>query len=232
MKNRILLAALLAGALVTVSCNKDRTLYYNSLEMGVLQADGRIITDGGLTYSVTENGTEYTLSGKEGRIIFLADVLQETSDLHYDIRLKNIATVPTPDLIKEQDLPSSADNAVRVNSAWFGGGFLNLSLSYLVEPSSTVEHQIRFAEQTVENGKDTLFIRIYHDAAGEFWDGTKDLAESDLVLTNDYYSIPIDAYRPTSDTRPIKLFYRWYTYENDEILAETRLYPIEGELVK
>ena len=62
MKNRILLAALLAGALVTVSCNKDRTLYYNSLEMGVLQADGRIITDGGLTYSVTENGTEY--SGK------------------------------------------------------------------------------------------------------------------------------------------------------------------------
>ena len=28
MKNRILLAALLAGALVTVSCNKDRTLYY------------------------------------------------------------------------------------------------------------------------------------------------------------------------------------------------------------
>ena len=161
MKNRILLAALLAGALVTVSCNKDRTLYYNSLEMGVLQADGRIITDGGLTYSVTENGTEYTLSGKEGRIIFLADVLQETSDLHYDIRLKNIATVPTPDLIKEQDLPSSADNAVRVNSAWFGGGFLNLSLSYLVEPSSTVEHQIRFAEQTVENGKDTLFIRIY-----------------------------------------------------------------------
>ena len=206
MKNRILLAALLAGALVTVSCNKDRTLYYNSLEMGVLQADGRII--------------------------FLADVLQETTDLHYDIRLKNIATVPTPDLIKEQDLPSSADNAVRVNSAWFGGGFLNLSLSYLVEPSSTVEHQIRFAEQTVENGKDTLFIRIYHDAAGEFWDGTKDLAESDLVLTNDYYSIPIDAYRPTSDSRPVKLFYRWYTYENDEILAETRLYPIEGELVK
>ena len=227
---RILLAALLGSALLSVSCNPDKTLYYNVMEMGQLSG-GKILTDSGLTYTIAENMTEYTLSGDQ-RVLFLADILQESGERTYDIRLKDILSVPTVDIIQETELPSPADDAVRINSAWFGGGYLNLSLAYLVKTASDAEHKISIAQQTFENGKDTLFLRVFHDAAGEIWDGTMELGELDMTLTSYYYSIPISSYAPASDSRPVKLIYRWYTYNNDEVLAETKLYPIIGDLTK
>ena len=227
---RILLAALLGSALLSVSCNPDKTLYYNVMEMGQLSG-GKILTDSGLTYTIAENMTEYTLSGDQ-RVLFLADILQESGERTYDIRLKDILSVPTVDIVQETELPSPADDAVRINSAWFGGGYLNLSLAYLVKTASDAEHKISIAQQTFENGKDTLFLRVFHDAAGEIWDGTLELGELDMTLTSYYYSIPISSYAPASDSRPVKLIYRWYTYNNDEVLAETKLYPIIGDLTK
>lgn len=227
---KILLAALLAGALLSVSCNTDTTLYYNVMEMGRLSG-GKILTDSGLTYTIAENTTDYALSG-ELRVLFVADILQETADLTYAIRLKDILSVPVQDIIPEASLPTAGDDAMRINTAWFGGGYLNLNIGYLVKQASTTEHKFTLVEQTVENGKDTLFLRLYHDADGEIWDGTMDIGESDMSLQSDYYSFPISSFMPTSGTRPVKLQYRWYSYLNDEILNETELYTIKGELDK
>ena len=230
---KTLTASLLAGALllVAVSCNQDKTLYYNITEMGKVQ-DGKIISDGGLTYIVTENMTEYTLD-KDGRVLFLIDILQTAeADYTYNVRLNSIFSVPTPAVIQEADLPSEADDAIRVNTAWFGGGYLNLSLGYLVHSNTEVEHKVNIVEQHVENGLDTLFLRIYHDAGGEIWDGSTTLSETEMGMITDYYSVPIESFIPESDSRPLKLTYSWYTYENDEVVSPTKPYHVLGELTK
>ena len=234
--NRIRTFALLAGALLSFSaCNTDNTLYYNITEMGNIR-DGKIVSDSGLTFTITEMTEQYSLEGLD-RVIFLADVLESTGEMAYNIRLKSLFKVPSPDIVKAADFveptEESADRPARIQTAWFGGEYINFNIAYLVNDGSKVEHNFTLAEQTVPDGKDTLFLRLFHDAGAEdeHWDGSADLELSGLGLQTVYYSFPIKSFATTGDTpRPVKVFYRWYHTEDGEVMPSTELYFLKGEL--
>ena len=233
---RILLAALFAGALLT-SCIKDDTLYYNVTEMGVLR-DGKIVSDTGITYTITEMTETYDLTGLD-RILFLGDVLASTGDRTYNLRLKSIFSVPTPGIVPAADFVAptepSGDRPALIQTAWLGGGYLNLSLGYFVGDGSKVEHRFTLAEQTVPEGKDTLFLRLYHNAGteDEYWDGSSTLEDEGMALISAYYSFPITPFVPTTDKpRPLKVLYSWHAFEDDMIVPDTVIYSLKGELEK
>ena len=185
-----------------------------------------------MTYVIAENENGTDLTGLE-RIIFYADILKSTGEKTYDIRLKTVYPVPVGNITPVSELPDPsalANNPVRVSGAWIGGGFLNLNLVFFTREDSKVEHKFSLVERSFENGKDTLFLQLYHDAGGEFWDGEDDLSVTGLTPNGTYQSFPITPFIPkTGDPRPLKLLYTWHSYEDGNIIPQTQLYPMKGE---
>ena len=228
---RILTGVLLAGLLLS-SCNKDETLYYNITEMGVVQ-NGKIISDSGMTYTIVESSGQFDLTSLD-RILFYCDVLRANGENAYEIRLNNLYPIQKLDIVPAAGLPEQQpDHPVYVNAAWFGGGFLNLNLNFFTKDGSKVEHKFTLAAGEIPTAAgDTLRLRLYHDAADEYWDGSVELSGTGYVSNGTYVSFPLSDYLPASGTRPLKITYLWHTYEDGYIVSPTKEYAIKGDLVR
>ena len=90
---KIFFSLLIISALA--ACKKDETLRYNNVTMGNIHGE-EIISDQGNTFVITESLFSVDFDEFEsGRVMLSCDVLRQTADKTYDIRLTGITSVLT-----------------------------------------------------------------------------------------------------------------------------------------
>lgn len=153
------------------ACKKDDTLRYGNMTMGNIHGES-IISDQGNTFNIAENLFNINLSAcKSERVMVLCDVLKETAENTYDIRLtgltevlaKNVKTMA--DSTPEEDL--TTDDPLIIREIWYSGGYLNVSIEIAIKAGSGSIHYINLIheENQEQDGEYTFILR--HNASGE-----------------------------------------------------------------
>ena len=169
---RIFASIITIGAIVAVaatSCKKDDTICYNNVTMGNIDGE-TIISDQGNTFDIVKTPYEINLSDyKYGRVILACDVLTQTAEKRYDIRLNGIESVLTKPAVKAStitDMELVVEDAIVIRDMWFGGGYINLLIEFAHKEGSDKAHFINLIhDDTLVNEKYAFYLR--HNAYGE-----------------------------------------------------------------
>lgn len=161
-------------ALAALSCKEDDTLYYNNITMGNIDRE-YIVSDQGNSFEILENKVD--LSAFEyGRVILACDVLKETGDGKYGIRLLDIASVLTKapanaSAITSEDDKRNVDNPVNIREIWYSGGYINMFIEFAVKYGSDTKHLINLIYDDSPSAADdkikTYTFTLRHNAFGE-----------------------------------------------------------------
>jgi len=149
------------------SCKKDDTLRYNNVTMGNIDGE-TIISDQGNIFQIAESLFEVDLKSYK-RAMIVCDVLKETAENTYDIRLTGIANVlekkvKTMDESTEQE-DLEVDDPIVLKDIWYAGGYLNLNIETAQKRGSETPHYINLVKESEENGTYTFVLR--HNAQEE-----------------------------------------------------------------
>lgn len=170
-----------------VSCKKDETLRYNNVTMGNIDGE-TIISDQGNVFQIAESLFEIDLS-KHERVFMVCDILKETSEKTYDIRLTGIVDVlekkvkSMADSTPEEDL--EVNDPIILKEVWYAGGYLNMTIETAQKKDSKTPHYINLVKEAVEDGKYTFSLR--HNAQGE----TPSEEGKEYFVAGGYVSFPI-----------------------------------------
>ena len=240
MKNRqILLVAAILSAFCIASCVKDDGyLYHNLTEFGVVE-NGSIRSDEGVLLSVADNQCEKKLDTMY-RVLYVCDVTKQLTDNTYEIILKDIVSVKVLNTVLQGSPAASErvyDDPVYISSAWMGGGFMNLAVSFYVKSESETPHSFLLVEDTPVFDEDyqkeiDINLRLYHEGGGESY-VDPEVEMTELKLVNTYLSIPIEQLDPYHGGKPengmlLRLGRLWHAYETDIITRETKMYYSYG----
>jgi len=181
-----------AAAAAFFSCKKDDTLRYDNFTMGNFEGDA-IISDQGNIFDVVEIDSKIDLSKFEsGRIMMVCDVLKETSENRYDIRLKSATSVLVKDCVNKSTITEdsgeySVSNPIIVKELWYAGGYLNMLVEFARKTGSETVHYINLIndDTIAEAGKYTF--TLLHDAKGE----TPSEDDKEYTSAFGYVSFPI-----------------------------------------
>ena len=189
-----ILASTIALGIITLlsvtSCKKDETICYNNVTMG--NVDGEtIISDQGNTFDIAESPFKINLNDYEYGIVRMAcDVLRQTSDSRYDIRILGITSVLTKDAVKASTItdPESelaVGDAIIIREMWYGGGYLNMLIEFAQKKDSQTKHFINLIHEDTAEGDGYTFT-LRHNAYGEV-----PVANEVFVSSTGYVSFPI-----------------------------------------
>lgn len=177
------------------SCSKDDTLYSGNVTMGNIDGE-TIVSDQGNTFDIAESMFEVTLSDyKYGRVMLACDILKETADKRYDIRLLAISQVLTKEAVKASTItPESelaVEDAIVIRDMWYSGGYLNMLIEFAYKQGSETSHFINLVYDDVTAAETDSDLKSYtftlrHNAYGE----TPKIGETYLNSTG-YVSFPI-----------------------------------------
>ena len=220
---RKLLLATLTACFILTSCKGDETLYYNNITMGNI--DGSyIVSDQGNKFEISESlvNVDFSKMGY-GRVILSCDVLKKIENDLYTIRLTNIASVLTKDIIAAESITPeqnvlNIDNPVIIKEVWYGGGYINMLLQIAVKKGSETIHYINLVydgSETDQDGIVTYSLSLRHNASGDT------PTEEDLetyALSHNYVSFPI-AKLIEPETAKITLNWTSHKLENGVYLA-------------
>lgn len=179
-------------------CAKDDGVRYAGFEMGQLQG-GILTTDQQVRLTVADNPAGYDLQ-TDRRIMARYQALSAGN-----ISLTELWETVT--LIPSADAPGLVtDDPVRLDDAWFSGGYLNIGLRYEGSDPDLHRFPLTFA---VEAGK--MMLRLWHD--------NRESTPSDDVR-HVYLCYPLqaitDAYRKqgAADAKRIPVVLSWQGYDD------------------
>lgn len=195
-------------ALVSVSCVKDDTLYYNNMTMGNI-VDGDFVSDQGNRFNVVEQ----TCAGRVDtmqRAIMICDVMNvsEGKENAYDVRVKQLAEVLTkePLATAEATGDATACDPIHLTELWYSGGYLNMYLQVPVNVNNKTRHLINLVYEIAEDG--AYIFELRHNAFGDIVSNIG----SNLRFGGNYVSFPIiEAIGKDS----AKIIVRWKWFEAD-----------------
>lgn len=174
MKKSIIL--LLTAIAVMTGCKTDDTLRYGNVTMGNIDGDV-IISDQGNTFDIAESLYEVDLSSYEyGRVILACDVLKKTADNRYDIRLINMTSVLTKQVINASAIAADSEEAVEdpiiVEDIWYSGGYINIIMQFAHKAGSQKKHLINLVYDDAATAEEDGQIKNYtftlrHNADGD-----------------------------------------------------------------
>ena len=169
---RIFYSIITLGAIVAIaatSCKKDDTICYNNVTMGNI-VDETIVSDQGNTFDIAETSYEINLSDYTyGRVILSCDVLKQTAENRYDIRLHGIESVLTKPAVKASTITDeelTVEDAIIVRDIWFGGGYVNMLIEFAHKSGSETKHYINLIHDDASTEEGYSFI-LRHNAYGE-----------------------------------------------------------------
>ncbi len=170
---RIFASALIALIAVT-SCKKDDTICYDNVTMGNIEGEN-LISDQGNTFDIVEATYDVILEKFEyGRVIFSCDVLRETAENRYDIRLTSIQSVLTKEPVKAStitpDLDVAVEDPIIIRELWYGGGYINMLIQFAHLRGSEGKHLINLVYEdavATEDGMKSYTFNLHHNAYGE-----------------------------------------------------------------
>ena len=219
-----ILFAALAAVLVFTGCNSESALIYGTMTMGQVRGSD-IITDGGLTYMVTENEADSDYA-KLDRILITCDVLEQLdSENTYSIRLLDYASVSVSAPVSrtaESDEWFGTDG-VNLSSGWLSGGYLNVLATISMLQDSKTQHRIRLMFDDTADNTDTLHFYLKHNGFGETFD--VDPKNTKMVSYSSYLSFPVDAYVPDGVKGiNLKVEWDWFKIQNNQYITEKEHY--------
>ena len=177
------------------SCKKDDTLYRGNVTMGNIE-DETIISDQGNRFDIVETPFEINFAEYEyGRVMLACDVLKQTSDKRYDIRVLGMSSVLTKEAVKSSTItdPESelaVEDAIIIKDIWYGGGYLNMLIQFAQQKGSTTKHFINLIYDDTkaadsENSSSYTFT-LRHNEYGEVPSNN-----GTFVSSSGYVSFPI-----------------------------------------
>lgn len=242
MKNRlfIIVAAILSLALASSCIKDDGYLYYNLTEFGVVKNSSSILSDEGVVLNIVGKECDANLDTMS-RVMFLCDVLRPASETDpYEIILKQIVSVKVRSTVlfsSQEARDRQFDDPVYVSSCWFGGGYLNIGISYYVKTGSSTPHKLLLVQEPSTYDEDKgkqidVNLHLYHEGGGESF-ANPDIEMSELRQVNTYLSIPVEQLDPLHGGKPesgmlMRLGRLWHTYELDLVDRETQMFYSYG----
>ncbi len=210
-------AGLLCLSAVTTSCERDKTLLYNNITMGNV-VEGQYVTDNGNIFNVVEKYVSVSLDTLN-RVYTICDILNHTEggkSNEYDVRLKMYIEplVKAPYVLtqmSQEQIDKLGKDPIKITSAWFSGGYLNLQFTIEYKEGSAVEHPIYLVYDDEHSTGDVLYLYVYHDAKGE---SLKNGYSSAILTGTGFASFPM-AGIIDKDASRVDFSLTWNWYQND-----------------
>ena len=159
------------------ACSDGNYVIYSGMEAGTMDA-GVFTSDENSKLNVVGNEGNYDVRTSR-RVLISYETHQITDPNRIDIDLKGLldAAIVLPDAV--ETLPEDPDgSAIQVTDAWFGGGYLNILISFPGTDAS--KHAITSSFNT---GEDGVTLRLHHDAS-------TDTAAGNMAIST-FLSVPI-----------------------------------------
>ena len=226
-KGLIYFTAAIAAASLISSCQKDDTIQYNNGTMGNI-VEGRFISDQGNIFNVVEQTCIGELYDME-RAFVVCDVLRKTDggkDNEYDVRLKQIATVMTKNVVYHENTTEEmlVQDPVYIEYVWIAGGYLNLHVIFPIKAGSTTGHLINLVHEgemvdseTGDTIEGTYRFSLRHNANG---DKITPPQTHDYVLGGGYVSFPLSSYISENEAK-FCIEWEWHKSLGDGLSTET-----------
>lgn len=218
------MAAILVAA---ASCSeKDTVIAYGDAEFGMLD-NGKILTDSGVNFVVVDNQSSMR-TDTTCRVYIVCDVLTVNSSGGYDIRLTNALPVLTKEILSSSavTVETMKDDPINVWSAWYGGGYLNLGITFLAHNPGKDKHVVDVVRDESE-GSSVIKLRVLHDAGK---DAVDDYASENYVSASTYVSFHLAPLITSDSTTAVKVEWNWF--QDPESLDGVRqVYSMEGSIL-
>ena len=227
--------AVLALISTIYSCDKDDTLMYGTSTMGNI-VDGKFISDQGNIYNIVDQTCSGDLMSMK-RAFIVCDILNETSkgsENEYDIRLTNIWSVLTKDIMSPTNITTEmlVQDPVHVEYAWISGGYMNLYVMFPSKVGSTTSHLINLVHEgcmidseTKEEVSGTYHFSLRHNS---FEDKIAPPQSLDYVMRGGYVSFPLSKYI-TEKEADFTIEWVWHTTVGEGLTSELETKSLTAE---
>lgn len=200
--------------------------------------NGILYTDDNLEFTIVENKAGYNIPATTERVFVHCDLLTQSSENTYNVRLLKWDPVTKKELLRLSDGADRykdengniVSDPVNLASGWFSKGMLNMTVNYIEKNEKPGNHDIDVILDDTRSVGDTLYLKLVHDAHGEFY-GNEAYKESDLTVASQYVSVGMDSLIPSGkDKIIVKVDWKWHIVDNGSIKKETKEYSINGTL--
>lgn len=180
---KILLPLLLGCLLAATSCIKESTFNITNYYDFVTCLNGRLVSDSGASYTITENnsGSE-DWKEEKSRFYILCDILNR--DLQ--IRLKSVDKALIEYATELPETEKEPDDPIGITDSSLGGGYLNLVIQTYYNPDSNYARNISFHWKAEG---EQLHFYVFYDGNHESPVYT---SEDQLKVGAKVYSIPLE----------------------------------------
>ena len=197
MKKLVLLAGIMLAA---VSCKLESTFYMENVAALVNVAEGKLLSDEGVLFNVTDNISkkqDYLVDG--ARYYMRFDILNREMDIR--IRdLQDVVICPS-----EAQAEFAGHDPVILQQASVSGGYLNLVLVYYKAKASTYGHTMSFRHEIEDK---SLKLTLFHDGNDE----NPSTTDSSLLESiTSYYSVPLTGF----DASTMRFAFNMLTYDSE-----------------
>ena len=213
-------------SLILSGCRKEGFVPYTGLETGQVR-NGVIVTDNGVNLVVDANPGNYKLT-KDRRVVVSYKATASDGPDTYRIDLEELWETSRIEPIAE---PSGEhyDDPVRIDEAWFSGGYLNVDVSY-----DGTEPSLHLFPATYEIADGKILFHIMHESREDH--SAKNYLRSFLcfpleALTKDYMDRNPEAAKKNNPPIPFLLRRRWYEIKDDNPQDKIILYEKEGTYI-
>ena len=211
----------LAAVLLTAACApKEEVLVRGEQDM-VCIMDGKMLTDNGLTFLVVEEEAGTAGWRDWDRAIISCDLLRQRSATEFEIRLSEANRVLLKDVADDGTIPEEelGDDPVDVLYGWVSGGYLNLLICIVHDPSSDRKHFINLV--CLGNDENGVRFRLHHNSYGYYFGAPG--VTSTPTLGRSYVSFPVSRFLPAGkENIEFELSWKWHISEAGNLFPETR----------
>ena len=186
------------------ACSDGNYVIYTGMEAGTMDA-GVFTSDENTKLNVVGNEGNYDVRTSR-RVLISYETHQITDPSRIDIDLRGLmdAAIVLPDAV--ETIPEDPDGAaIQVTDAWFGGGYLNILLSFPGVDAS--KHAIT---STFNTGEEGVTLRLHHDAS-------TDTAAGDKAISA-FLSIPVYDLRQSYEAYAVSIGLKQAEYPMPVIL--------------
>lgn len=189
------------------SCKKDNTLMYNNVTMGNIDGES-IVSDQGNRF--LEEGYDFS-QFRSGRVMVTCDVLSQTAEGTYDVRISAIDSVLVKDIKTMEDATEEqtleADDPVLLRNVWYSGGYLNMIIEMLWKDKDA-KHYINLVHDVENSTEGNYILTLKHDASGE----VPSEGNTDYKIGQGLVSFPLANFIEGDSA---KLTLKWNSYKTD-----------------
>ena len=155
-----------------ISCKKDETLRYGNVTMGN-RVNGKFISDQGNTFNLVEINAKINFD-KFRRGIMQCDVLRQTGEKEYDVRVTYLDTVLTKAPVMASAIAEDSDKKVQdpihIEQYWVSGGYLNMYVVFEIQIDPMLKdskHMVNIVLDESASTEGTYTFALHHNAFGE-----------------------------------------------------------------